>query len=123
MTALLALVLLLAQVAPPAPAAPPAKTAAPEAKAAPVPPAKVAAKSTPEGTALAGKVQKFYEKTDDFSSDFKQMFKYKGSVRKVESAGTVQVKKPGFMRWDYTKPNPKLFVLDGKALYMFDPED
>jgi outer membrane lipoprotein carrier protein len=109
MIASLTMAVLLAQATPPAPA--------PKAPAASV------AKSTPEGLALARKMQGFYEKTSDFSADFSQTYKYKGSARKAEFAGTVQVKKPGLMRWDYTKPYPKQLVLDGKALYLYEPED
>jgi outer membrane lipoprotein carrier protein len=79
--------------------------------------------STPEGLALATKVQHFYEKTKDFKADFEQSYRYAAMERTQKSSGTVEVKKPGFMRWDYVKPNPKLFVLDGKALYTYDPDD
>jgi outer membrane lipoprotein carrier protein len=81
------------------------------------------AESTPEGKALAQKVQEFYERTKDFSADFTQEYRYHAMQRVQKSSGTVQVKKPGFMRWDYVKPYPKQFVLDGKALYAFDPDD
>lgn len=72
---------------------------------------------------LAAKVQKFYESTLDFSADFEQNYRYKAMRRTQKSSGVVLVKKPGLMRWDYKLPYPKHFVLDGKALYVFDPED
>jgi outer membrane lipoprotein carrier protein len=37
--------------------------------------------------------------------------------------GTVQVKKPGRMRWAYTQPEEKLFVSDGHNMYMWVPAD
>jgi outer membrane lipoprotein carrier protein len=132
MKALMAFMLLLAQAATPK-AAPPAKPApaavekeAPPARAddaKPAPAAKEEPKSTPEGIALAEKVQKFYEKTSDFSADFLQMYKYKGVIRTRESSGTMQVKKPGFMRWDYEKPYKQLFLVDGKSLFIYEPTD
>jgi outer membrane lipoprotein carrier protein len=79
--------------------------------------------STPDGLALAIKVQHFYEKTKDFKADFDQSYRYAAMERTQKSSGTMEVKKPGYMRWDYVKPNPKLFVLDGKALYTYDPDD
>lgn len=73
--------------------------------------------------ALADKVQAFYEHTRDFSASFTQQYKYKTMARTQKSAGTVQVKKPGLMRWDYTAPYEKLFLLDGQSLWVWDPED
>lgn len=105
---------LLAQ-APPQPVKP--KNPLPKVKPQlPTPPATGAA-------ALAEKVQSFYEHTRDFSASFTQQYKYKAMARTQKSAGTVQVKKPGLMRWDYTAPYEKLFLLDGKALWVWDPED
>lgn len=76
-----------------------------------------------DAAALATKVQRFYESTADFAADFDQSYRYRAMRRTQQSSGTVQVKKPGLMRWDYAKPYPKQFVMDGKALYVFDPED
>lgn len=126
MKALIGMLLLLAQAtATPAPKTPPAaaEKEAPPAATKPATPAKEEAKSTPEGIAIAEKVQKFYEKTSDFSASFKQAWKMKGLLRKTEASGTMKVKKPGFMRWDYTTPVKKLFVLDGKSAYTYVPED
>ena len=82
-----------------------------------------AAPASPEALALAQKVQHFYENTTDFTASFNQTYHYTAMSRTQKSSGTVEVKKPGFMRWDYTKPYPKAFVLDGKVLYAFDPDD
>ena len=76
-----------------------------------------------QSESLARKVQAFYEGTKDFSASFTQKYKYKAMARTQTSKGTVQVKKPGLMRWDYTQPYEKLFLLDGKALWMWDPSD
>lgn len=77
----------------------------------------------PSAAQLADKVQAFYEDTADFSATFTQQYKYKAMARTQKSQGTVQVKKPGLMRWDYVKPHEKLFLLDGKALWIWDPSD
>jgi outer membrane lipoprotein carrier protein len=39
------------------------------------------------------------------------------------SRGTVKVKKPGRMRWDYREPLEKHFLLDGKVMWMHIPAD
>jgi outer membrane lipoprotein carrier protein len=44
-----------------------------------------------------------------------------GKARKSES-GELTLRKPGRMRWDYTAPMGKLFVSDGKDVYLYTPE-
>lgn len=100
----------------PAPAAP--KTEAPKAAAPKAPEKKVA----PEVKELVERMQAFYEKTQDFSAEFKQDYKYKALRRTQTSTGTVIYKKPGLMRWEYQKPSTRTFVLAGEKVYAYDPE-
>ena len=89
------------------------------------PPAREVA--NPQVTAPAGEVaaalQRKYDAIKDFSASFSQT--YEGGVlrKKTIENGTVSIKKPGKMRWDYTAPQKKLFVSDGKTLYMYFPTD
>jgi outer membrane lipoprotein carrier protein len=76
-----------------------------------------------EAVALAGKVQKFYENTQDFTADVAQTYQYFAANRTMKASGQMQLKKPGMMRWDIVKPSPQLYLLDGKALYQYDAED
>jgi outer membrane lipoprotein carrier protein len=101
-----------------------ARAAEPEAKPEPKADAKAEPKADAKAdAALAEKVQRFYEKTADFSADFEQEYRYVAMTRVEKSQGTVKVKKPGYMRWDYQKPWPRQFVLDGRSLYVYDVED
>jgi outer membrane lipoprotein carrier protein len=77
--------------------------------------------ATPEQVALA--LQAHYEKVRDFSADFTHA--YEGGVlhKKVTERGTVLIKKPGRMRWDYTSPEHKEFVSDGRKMYSYIPAD
>ena len=77
---------------------------------------------TPDVKALVERVQGFYEKTTDFSADFKQDYTYKAFKRTQTSTGTVIFRKPGLMRWEYEKPAKKTFVLAGDRVYAYDPE-
>jgi len=95
----------------PAPAAP--KAEAPKA---------AEKKMAPEVKDLVDRMQAFYEKTQDFTSDFKQDYKYKAMRRTQSSSGTVIYKKPGLMRWEYEKPSKRTFVLAGEKVYAYDPE-
>jgi len=76
----------------------------------------------PDVKALVDRVQAFYEKTQDFTADFKQDYTYKAFKRTQSSSGKVTFKKPALMRWEYEKPSPKTFVLAGDRVFAHDPE-
>jgi outer membrane lipoprotein carrier protein len=79
--------------------------------------------NAPDPAALTRAVQARYDKVRDFTADFTHS--YKGGVLKKEvvERGTLQVKKPGRMRWRYTVPEEKLFVSDGRQIYSYVPAD
>jgi outer membrane lipoprotein carrier protein len=79
--------------------------------------------SRPAPDVLAKSLQQRYDGIHDFTADFSQT--YRGGVlhtRSVEQ-GTVSVKKPGLMRWQYLKPEKKEFVANGKKTYLYIPQD
>jgi outer membrane lipoprotein carrier protein len=67
--------------------------------------------------ALAAKVQQRYNGIKDIQGDFVQT--YEGGVLRTRTTerGTVAIKRPGKMRFTYTKPEKKEFVSDGTRLY------
>ena len=67
--------------------------------------------------ALAAKVQQRYNTIKDFQGDFVQT--YEGGVLRTKTTerGTLAIKRPGRMRFTYTKPERKEFVSDGTRLY------
>ncbi len=79
--------------------------------------------SSAEAAALARRVQDFYEKTRDLEARFEQTYTYAGFGRKQVSKGTLRVKKPGMMRWDYTSPAPKTVAVKGSRLVQWEPEE
>jgi len=81
------------------------------------------AQSRPAPEALARSLQQRYEGIKDFSADF--VHAYRGGVlrQQAKEQGTVTVKKPGRMRWNYTAPEKKLFVSDGVKIYSYVPQD
>ena len=87
--------------------------------------ATVSAQSTPAPTAdaLARDLQRKYDRVVDFSADF--VHAYRGGVLKQQATerGKLLVKKPGKMRWEYTAPERKLFVSDGRKIYSYIPQD
>jgi outer membrane lipoprotein carrier protein len=70
------------------------------------------ARQSPE--ALAEALQQRYRGNKDFSPERSQS--YRGGVLRTQAVeqGTVSVKKPGMMRWEYLKPEKKEFVSDGR---------
>lgn len=97
------------------------------AVAAPVPLRAEAAPPAPESAsakAVAGiveRMQKVYEGTNDMRARFSQQTQ--SMMSKRQASGEVLLKKPGKMRWDYEKPEKKLFVADGTQLWVYEPED
>ncbi len=75
------------------------------------------------GRALAQRVQRFYAHTKDFSANFTQKYTYVAMGRTEESTGTVKVKKPGSVRWDYDKPEKRSMYVNGKTLWIYRPDD
>jgi chaperone LolA len=75
------------------------------------------------GRALARRVQAYYAHTKDFSARFAQHYVYLAMGRVEDSQGTVQVKKPGFVRWDYEKPEKRTLFVEGRTLWIWRPED
>jgi hypothetical protein len=65
----------------------------------------------PEVKALVDRMQGFYERTQDFTGDFKQEYHYKTFNRTGVSTGTVAFQKPARMRWEYLTPSKRSFVL------------
>jgi outer membrane lipoprotein carrier protein len=75
-----------------------------------------------DATALARKVQAFYETTHDLRARFVQTYTYASIGRRQVSKGTLEVKKPGRMRWDYESPSAKTIVVNGSKLVQWEPE-
>ena len=72
------------------------------------------AATRPSPDALARALQDRYDRVGDFTADFVQT--YQGGVLSTTATeqGTVLIKKPGKMRWNYTSPETHLFV-SGRA--------
>lgn len=82
-----------------------------------------AGQTRPPAAETARVLQQKYNQVKDFSADF--VHTYEGGVlkRKSTERGTVQVKKPGRTRWEYTSPEKKTFVSDGRMIYSYVPAD
>ena len=72
-------------------------------------------------TLLRG-VETRYNKTKTLQVLFHEDYTPPGRSRRSEN-GTLLLRKPGRMRWDYSQPKGKLFVSDGKYLWIYTPAD
>lgn len=93
-------------LATPAPAAPP-PTAPTETQAA----ARSAVRS----------MQAFYEKLTDCSVSFTQTYVNEAFKKTLQSSGTLRFKKPGMLRFDYSAPEAKSFVVKNDRITSYVP--
>ncbi len=68
---------------------------------------------------LARAVDAHYNHLRSLESDFTEIYRGDGAER-VES-GTLWLKKPRKMRWEYRSPKEKLFISDGEAVWFYLP--
>jgi outer membrane lipoprotein carrier protein len=80
-----------------------------------------AATSVADVGAIAQKVDQHYNHLRSMEAEFTEI--YRGSGAEREEAGTLWLKKPGKMRWEYRSPTEKLFVSDGKDAWFYLPGD
>jgi outer membrane lipoprotein carrier protein len=80
-------------------------------------PSLASAQSDPH--ALADAVDQRYNHIRTLEAQFTEIYSGPGASR--TESGTLLLKKPGRMRWDYTEPRPKLFLVDGKTAWFYVP--
>ena len=70
---------------------------------------------------LAAAVDAHYNHLRSLQAEFTEV--YRGSGMDRTESGTLWLKKPGKMRWEYRSPKEKLFVSNGKDAWFYVPED
>ena len=79
------------------------------------------ATAPPDVKTLAAEVDAHYNHLHSLEAQFTEL--YRGSGMDRTESGTLWLKKPGKMRWEYRSPKVKLFVSDGKDAWFYVPED
>ncbi len=64
-----------------------------------------------------------YNHMDSLRAVFVQQYRASEQSAVREESGMVYLKKPGQMRWDYSKPEIKQFYCSGKEAYFYAPAD
>ena len=81
----------------------------------------VAANPTPDVHAIAQAVDSHYNHLRTLQAEFTESYRGAG-IERTES-GSLWLKKPGKMRWEYRSPKEKLFLSDGKDAWFYLPGD
>jgi outer membrane lipoprotein carrier protein len=81
----------------------------------------ISAELEPSPHDLAQKVDRHYNNLKSLKAEFIES--YEGLGRTRTESGTLLLQKPGRMRWDYSHPAGKLFLLDGKYAWFYSKGD
>ncbi|MGA9565519.1 MAG: outer membrane lipoprotein chaperone LolA [Candidatus Korobacteraceae bacterium] len=73
----------------------------------------------PDAHAIADKVDQRYNHIQTLEAQFSET--YSGAGMSRTESGTLELKKPGRMRWDYNEPRPKMFLTDGSTAWFYVP--
>ena len=79
------------------------------------------AAEAPDAHEVARAVDEHYNHLRTLQATFTEVYRGNG-VDRTES-GTLWLKKPGKMRWEYRSPKDKVFVSDGKSAWFYVPSD
>jgi len=74
-------------------------------------------------TKLVDAVQRRYEAVQDIAAKFEQEAVVASIGKTERSSGSVTIKRPGRMRWEYRSPEERIIALDGDTIRMYLPED
>ena len=80
------------------------------------------AAQTPDLGPMLKAVETRYNHAQTLQVAFHEAYTGPGQPRRAES-GILLLRKPGRMRWNYTSPEGKLFVSDGKYLWLYTPSN
>ncbi len=83
--------------------------------------AAAAAAPAPDVHTIAQAVDERYNHLHTLQAEFTEI--YQGAGMERTESGTLWLKKPGKMRWEYRSPRAKLFLSDGKDAWFYVPGD
>jgi outer membrane lipoprotein carrier protein len=86
-------------------------------------PLTAAAAAAPPVDEVVDKLQATCSQVQDLSARFHQTATNRALGAVQEASGLFLMKRPGKMRWEYQKPEERLFVTDGKTLWDFRRAD
>lgn len=75
--------------------------------------------AAPDVKAIADAVDRRYNALRSMRAEFTEI--YRGAGLERTESGTLWLKRPGKMRWEYRRPREKLFIADGKHAWFYVP--
>ena len=78
-----------------------------------------ASSAPPDVLTLSQRVDRHYNSLHTLQAEFRE--NYRGNGMDRTESGTLWLKRPGQMRWEYRLPKAKLFITDGKTAWFFTP--
>ena len=85
--------------------------------------AATAAAADDAGLELARRVDQRQAAVRDLTARFEQRYRSGTLGRELVERGTLAIRRPGRMRWEYREPERKTFVADGRNFYFYVPAD
>src|SRR4051812_26021291 len=79
----------------------------------------VAQQAAPSLDKVSDDLDRHYNDLRSLRAQFTETYRGAGITR--SESGTLWLRRPGKMRWEYTAPREKLFVSDGKTAYFYVP--
>lgn len=76
-----------------------------------------------DATAIVDAIQKQYDATHTFQARFVQKSYLRILDQSQHAQGTVSIKKPGKMRWEYNAPDRQILVSNDQALWLYLPDE
>jgi outer membrane lipoprotein carrier protein len=84
-------------------------------------PGTVSAAGPADVNSVAAAVDAHYNHVKTLQAEFTEV--YRGAGMDRTESGTLWLKKPGKMRWEYRSPREKVFLSDGKDAWFYVPDD
>lgn len=72
---------------------------------------------------IVERVQAVYDEVSDFRASFRQEYANAALGETDSSSGVMHFLKPGHMRWDYSAPVARYFIIDGTSLWIYEPTE
>lgn len=72
---------------------------------------------------LVSAVEAVYKDVQTIKADFSQVTRSAAMGEGERQRGRIQLMRPRMMRWDFTTPEARLFVTDGKTMWVYSPAE
>ena len=79
--------------------------------------------NTKEALQLVRLMETHYARVGSMRISFEQTYVKRFHGPQGTEKGRILIKRPGKLLWEYTSPRKKLFVIDGKKLWIYEPDN